>query len=153
MSREIPVQIVLVPTVGQPQVIQAGITIQGEIPVVLGAHVKCPAIRCHRQRKEAMKTLNNKNVEGAKSNASDLEVFGDGDMFKLLCKASSESEGWMKSTKAMEVEGVGCVVQITTQQRNPDGSWSVAEACCFVPGVDIIDELDDAENVVARHLE
>ena len=28
----------------------------------------------------------------------------------LLCKASSLAEGWMKSTKAMEIPGVGCVV-------------------------------------------
>ena len=28
---------------------------------------------------------------------------GNGDMFKLLCKASSQKEGWMKSTKAMEI--------------------------------------------------
>ena len=44
----------------------------------------------------------------------------------------------MKSSKAMEVSGVGCVVQVTTQQRNPDGSYAVAEALTFVPGVTIV---------------
>lgn len=82
-----------------------------------------------------MKTLHNSDVNGAHKNVPDITVFGDGDMFKLLCKASSEKEGWMKSTKAMEIPGVGCVVQVTTQQRNPDGSYSVAEAVTFVPGV------------------
>ena len=68
----------------------------------------------------------------------DLAVWGDGDMFKLLSKASSQSEGWMKSTKAMEIHGVGCVVQVTTQQCNFDGSYAIAEAVCFVPGVKIV---------------
>ncbi len=85
-----------------------------------------------------MKTLHNSNASAAKKNVEDLVIWGDGDMFKLLSKASSEEEGWMKSTKAMEIEGVGCVVQVTTQQRNPDGSYSVAEAVCFVPGVRIL---------------
>lgn len=63
---------------------------------------------------------------------SDLVVFGDGDTFQLICKASSKAEGWLKSTKAMEIPGVGCVVQVTTQQGD-----NVAEALTFVPGVRI----------------
>jgi hypothetical protein len=86
-----------------------------------------------------MKTLSNTDVSGARDNVPDIKVYGDGDMFQLLCKASSEKEGWMKSTKAMEVEG-GCVVQVTTQQRNPDGSYAVAEALVFVPGVQIVED-------------
>jgi len=82
------------------------------------------------------KTLHNSPVSGARKNVSDLAVVGNGDMFKLLCKASSQQEGWMKSTKAMEVSG-GCVVQVTTQQRNPDGSYAVAEALTFVPNVEV----------------
>jgi hypothetical protein len=81
-----------------------------------------------------MKTLGNNDISGTKENVPDVKVFGDGDMFQLLCKASSEKEGWMKSTKAMQVTG-GCVVQVTTQQRNPDGSYAVAEALTYVPGV------------------
>ena len=65
-----------------------------------------------------------------------MVVFGNGDMFQLLCKASSQAEGWMKSTKAMQVVG-GCVVQVTTQQRNDDGTYAVAEALTYVPGVKI----------------
>ena len=45
----------------------------------------------------------------------------------------------MKSTKAMYVDE-GCVVQVTTQQRNPDGSYAVAEALTYVPGACIIDD-------------
>lgn len=83
------------------------------------------------------KTLGNTDVNGARKNVPDIQVFGNGDMFQLLCKASSQAEGWMKSTKAMEIPEVGCVVQVTTQQRNPDGSYAVAEALTFVPGAEI----------------
>jgi hypothetical protein len=38
----------------------------------------------------------------------------------------------MKSTKVCNVAD-GCIVQVTTQQRNPDGSYVVAEALTYVP--------------------
>jgi len=82
------------------------------------------------------KTLENSDVSGARKNVPDIKIVGNGDAFRLLCKASSKSEGWMKSTKAMQVPG-GCIVQATTQQRNPDGSYAVAEALVFVPHVSI----------------
>lgn len=78
------------------------------------------------------KTLHNSTVSGARKNVADIIVFGNGDTFKLISKASSKSEGWMKSTKAMEIEGVGCVVQVTTQQGD-----NIAEALTFVPNVKI----------------
>lgn len=84
-----------------------------------------------------MKTLHNSDVSGASINVKDLTVFGNGDMFQLLCKASSKEEDWMKSTKAMEIPGLGCVVQVTTQQGD-----NVAEALCFVPGVKIIEDIN-----------
>ena len=90
-----------------------------------------------REGKRMEKTLGNTDVSGARGNVPDIKVFGNGDMFQLLCKASSQVEGWMKSTKAMEIYGVGCIVQVTTQQRNADGSYAVAEALTFVPGVRI----------------
>ena len=80
-----------------------------------------------------MKTLHNSDVSGAKKNVSDLNTYGNGDTFKLICKASSQAEGWMKSTKAMEIPGVGCVVQVTTQQGD-----NIAEALTFVPNARII---------------
>ena len=101
-----------------------------------------------------MKTMHNTDVSKARENVSDLKVFGNGDMFKLLSKASSQNEGWMKSTKAMEIPGVGCVVQVTTQQRNPDGTYAVAEAVTFVPGVSIVETIGapDGDNIVGRRL-
>ena len=86
-----------------------------------------------------MKTLHNSDVSGAKKNVPDTVVYGNGDLFKLLSKASSQREGWMKSTKVMEIPHVGCLVQVTTQQRNSDGSYAVAEALQFVPGVVLLE--------------
>ena len=82
------------------------------------------------------KDLGITEVRGAKENISDLTVYGDGDTFALLCKASSQNQGWMKSTKVCNVVG-GCIVQVTTQQKNIDLTYSVAEALTYVPGVNI----------------
>lgn len=86
---------------------------------------------------EYRKPLGITNVQEAKDKIKDLEVFGDGDTWVLLCKASSKRQGWMKSTKVMNVPG-GCVVQVTTQEQS-----HVAESLAYVPGVQIIgnDEL------------
>ena len=90
-----------------------------------------------------MKTLHNSDVSGAAINVEDLVIFGDGDMFQLLCKASSDKEGWMKSTKAMEIPEMGCMVQVTTQQGN-----NVAEAVCFIPDVRIENDINDGRKLV-----
>jgi len=84
------------------------------------------------------KSLGNTDVNGATKNVKDIVFFGNGDTFKLISKASSKEEGWMKSTKAMQIDGVGCVVQVTTQQGD-----NVAEALTFVPGVKIIENTED----------
>jgi len=95
-----------------------------------------------------VKTLHNSDISGARKNVPDIRVVGNGDLFQLLCKASSQAEGWMKSTKAMEVHA-GCVVQVTTQQRNVNGStYSIAEALTFVPGVRIDEDVDGGRKLV-----
>lgn len=93
------------------------------------------------------KTLHNSDVSGARQNVKDIKVVGNGDMFQLLCKASSENEGWMKSTKAMGLPN-GALVQVTTQQRNPDGSYAVAEALSFVPGVQIVEDDEGGRKLI-----
>jgi hypothetical protein len=98
------------------------------------------------------KTLGNTDASGARKNVADIQFFGDGDTFKLICKASSQAEGWMKSTKAMEIPGTGCVVQVTTQQRNPDGSYALAEALTFVPGAVIVEDSDSEAGITGRRL-
>jgi hypothetical protein len=99
-----------------------------------------------------VKSLHNTDSNGAKKNVKDIVFFGDGDTFKLISKASSENEAWMKSTKAMEITGVGCVVQTTTQQRNPDGSYSLTDAVTFVPNCGISETKNDEEVVISRKL-
>lgn len=78
------------------------------------------------------KTMSNTNPAQAK--AAGVTVFGDPDLWKCVGKAFNEAEGWMKSTKVMDVPG-GVVMQVSTQQRNNSGSYSIAEAVTFVPGV------------------
>jgi hypothetical protein len=92
------------------------------------------------------KSLGNTDSNGAKKNVKDIVFWGNGDTFKLISKASSKEEGWMKSTKAMEIKDVGCVVQVTTQQGE-----QIAEALTFVPNV-MIKEIFDGEKVVGRKL-
>jgi hypothetical protein len=69
--------------------------------------------------------------------AGEIQVVGNPDRFRLLFKAAGGN--WWKSTKAMEV-GEGCIVQVTNEQLNADGSVSVAEAAVFVPDVEIVDD-------------
>jgi hypothetical protein len=76
----------------------------------------------------------------------DIRIFGDPDSWQLIVKPGSDSQEWMRSTKAMEVPG-GCLVNVSTQVGN-----SVAEAVCFVPGVSIHLLSDDDGNIIGRKL-
>lgn len=99
-----------------------------------------------------VKSLHNTTSNGARKNVKDIQFWGDGDTFKLISKASSEAEGWMKSTKAMQIDGVGCVVQVTTQQRNPDGSYSLSDAVTFVPNSKIEVSQNEQGEIIGRKL-
>lgn len=102
-----------------------------------------------------MKTLINRDGNGVQKNVPDVEFFGDPDGFQLICKAASQEEGWMKSTKAMEIPGVGCLVQVTTRQQSGiNDSYVIAEALTFVPGVqiDCIHELGNEDKLIGRRL-
>jgi len=92
------------------------------------------------------KTLKNTDANGASKNVKDIVFWGNGDTFRLISKASSQNEGWMKSTKAMQIDRVGCVLQVTTQQGD-----NIAEALSFVPGVRIYEETQDGV-VVSRSI-
>jgi len=100
---------------------------------------------------EIRKTLGNTDQDKCRDNVKDVVMFGD-DLFKLMSKASSEKEGWMKSTKGMDT-GKGCVIQVTTQQRNQDGSYSIAEALTYVQGVTLVDQMgENGDVVIGRRL-
>lgn len=98
------------------------------------------------KKRKTGKTLGNTDTHGASKNVKDIIFWGDGDTFKLISKASSKAEGWMKSTKAMEIVGLGCVIQVTTQQGD-----NVAEALTFVSGARIY-EIKESGKVIARKL-
>ena len=76
-----------------------------------------------------------------KKNSNDLITYGDPNTFELLQEASSESENWAESVKAMEIPGVGCVIWVTSQF-----SGNLAEALTFVPQVRIIPVDGDPAN-------
>lgn len=86
-----------------------------------------------------MKTLDVANTLDLETKVPDAVCVGDAGSWELICKVYSDSEGWMKSTKAMQVTG-GCLVQVTTQQKNIDGTYSLAEALAFAPGCRVIYE-------------
>jgi len=94
-----------------------------------------------------MKTLHNSDKSGTRVNVPDVVIVGNVDLFQLLCKASSQKEGWMKSTKAMQLHN-GCLVQVTTHQRNHDGTNSIAEALTFVPGAKIVDDVNNGRRLI-----
>ena len=88
------------------------------------------------------KTLDVVSEKNAINKVPDVKVVGNTDTFQLLCKASSKSEGWMKSCKAMQV-GYHCIVQVSTQQGD-----NIAEALVFVPNVHIVDDFNGGKKLV-----
>lgn len=68
------------------------------------------------------------NTADVVASGSDIKVSGNPDVWRLLCKASSESQGWAKSTKVLETP-LGCIVQVSTQVGG-----MVAEALTYIPG-------------------
>lgn len=104
-------------------------------------------IKINNNMKKTEKTVGNTTSSQAKKNVKDIVFWGDGDTFKLISKASSKAEGWLKSTKAMEIEGVGCVIQVTTQQGD-----NVAEAVTFVPKTKIAEITNEKGEVISRKI-
>ena len=66
------------------------------------------------------------------------------DAAQNICKASSKSQGWMKSTKAYEIPDYGCIVQSTTQQGS-----NVAETMVFVPYTKIVEDVNGGKKLIA----
>jgi hypothetical protein len=77
--------------------------------------------------------------EQAVKATSDIQVHGDPDAWECVCKASSEGQGWMRSTKRMNVVDPatkqlrGWLYNVSHTQRNEDGTYALAEAVTFVP--------------------
>lgn len=67
----------------------------------------------------------------------DLKTEGNPNAWVCLSKASSQAHGWKRSTKALEIVGAGCLVQVSSTQRNPDGTYTMADALQWLPGVSL----------------
>lgn len=94
------------------------------------------------------RTLDAKNEADAKKKVSDIVVVGNTDLWQLIAKASSKNQGWMKSTKAMHIPGLGVLVQGSTQQGD-----HVAEAMEFIPGAVIVDHYaEDGSGEVVKSI-
>ena len=101
-------------------------------PSEYGRHVNV------EQYVQAMSSAANPLVKETKDVQDEyVETYGNPDRLTLLFKVKSST--WIRSTKAMEVYG-GCVVQFSTKSLMSDGSWTLAEAATYVPGVAIQDE-------------
>ena len=88
------------------------------------------------------KTLDVVSSEDLKKKVSDVQIIGNPDTFQLICKASSKEQGWMKSTKAMDVDGLGVVLQVSTQQGS-----NVAEAITFIPNAKILVDVNGNKHI------
>lgn len=89
------------------------------------------------------KTVNVTDMQDLSNKVQDIEVFGDPGKWELLCKASSKSEGWMKSTKTMQLDN-GLLVQVSTQQGD-----NISEAITFIPRAKVV-EVKRGENTLRK---
>jgi hypothetical protein len=87
--------------------------------------------------------LHSATIEQAKQEVPDIKVLGNANAWQLICRVSSEAEGWVRSTKAMYIQGVGCLVRVTTQCGE-----AVAESLTFVPGVKIEPDTNEGHCLV-----
>lgn len=78
-------------------------------------------------------------TEDVQSREEDLQKFGNPDQFRLMFKA--QTKDWMKSTKAMNVPG-GCLVQMSTDRKQKNGSWVSAETSTFLPNAHVAPDAD-----------
>ena len=79
------------------------------------------------------KTLSNTTTGESFTNVADLKKVGM-NWFHVVSKAWSESEKWMKTTKAASIPGNGVVIQITTQQNG-----NIAEAALYIKGCKMVE--------------
>lgn len=80
------------------------------------------------------KSLSVSTPEELKVASPDVKLVGDPNAWICISKASSESQGWMHSTKVACVAGSGLLVQTSTELRPHDGVRATSQALVFVPG-------------------
>lgn len=83
---------------------------------------------------------------------SNSDLIGDENMFRTLSRTRSTSQSWVKTTTAMEIPGVGCLVLVTTQYGHPGThsmQYALEETSTFVPGVTITEDVNGGLKLVA----
>ena len=93
-----------------------------------------------------------KEIQQAGMRAPVNDVTSFGDEWLKLSETVSTSRGYNTVTLAKEIVGMGTLINVNTQRRNGDGTWSLAEAVTFVPGVKIMQDAE-AGKVVRRYLQ
>ncbi len=74
------------------------------------------------------------NIDNTEDKLVEEEIhLGRKDLWVVLKLDHQPSSGWQRKTEAMEIKGTGCLVKVTTQKKNKDGTHSLAEALSFVP--------------------
>jgi len=90
-----------------------------------------------------MKKRTVSNTTPKQAAQSGVEFLGDPNKWVVLHKAWNTREGWMRSTKALEIPGVGCMVQVSMLDED-----RIAESLCFVPDVGIADDSNSGRKLV-----
>lgn len=81
-----------------------------------------------------------------------ITTVGNEDLFKLLKKVVNESDGTIKTTEAMEIEKIGCLVHVITERKNNDGVLvTSSEALTFVPNVKIVKDINGGKKLEWRY--
>jgi len=65
-------------------------------------------------------------------------TFGDQEAFKLISRYQDFDNGVSRSIRALEIHGVGCLVQVFTQAQN-----EINSSLTFIPGVTITEDHDE----------
>lgn len=69
-----------------------------------------------------------------------METTGNENLYKVLYEKCLPKHDYSTTTKVIPVENCGVIVQVSTMQKNPDGSYSLAEALTYVPNACIVEK-------------
>lgn len=63
----------------------------------------------------------------------------DSEKWHEICRYHNEDLGLTRTTRGMKItRGPGCLIQVSTSRKNPDGSNSLAEALAYIPDASLV---------------
>lgn len=91
--------------------------------------------------------LNNTSLETARANVPDMLVHGDPNAWICIAKASSKAEGFMASTKVMNLPNGALIESLRREYAEASGfpSVAVSVALAYVPDLNVHKEGDRYE--------